>query len=88
MYPKKFPESNVIFAEDQPEYRSMPAYKSDAPQGDVVTCWKLSLKERILALIKGEIWVHTMNFDKPVSPIFISVEKKDIFKEDKQQRKL
>lgn len=55
MIPKNFPEANVLFAKDQPEYLPLPAFKSDSPKGEVVTCWKLSILERLRVLIKGEI---------------------------------
>lgn len=40
MTPKTFPEVNVIYAKDQPEYNPLPVYKDS--QGTVVSCWELT----------------------------------------------
>lgn len=51
MTPIKFPEQNMTFAEDQPEYLPLPAYKSKIdPHGNVITCWRPTLIERIKIL--------------------------------------
>jgi len=78
MTPKKFPEANVVFAKDQPQYQPLPAFRSDAPTGEVVTCWNLSLKERLRVLFKGEIWMSMMTFNKPLTPSFMTTEKKEV----------
>ena len=50
MKPTNFPEANTVFAKDQPEYQPLPAFKADTPEGEVVTCWKLSFRERLRVL--------------------------------------
>jgi len=81
MKPVKFPEQNVVFAEDQPEYLPLPAYKDPAPEGQVISCWKLSFKERLTILFKGHLWVSLMTFHKPLTPSYFTVNKSDIFKD-------
>jgi len=76
MKPKRFPEVNTIYAKDQPEYQSLPAYKD--PNGEVVTCWELSFKERFRILFKGEIWLSMLSFNKPLTPSFMTTKKNDI----------
>ena len=43
MKPIKFKEQNTTFAENQPEYQQLPAFKNDSLQGEVISCWKLTL---------------------------------------------
>lgn len=79
MTPIKFKEHNIIFAKDQPEYQPLPALKLDTPEGEVITCWKLSWKERLRVLITGEIWLSLLSFNKPLTPSFMSTKKEEVF---------
>lgn len=65
MIPIKFPEHNVVFAEDQPEYQPLPAYKDSGANGEVITCWKLSFRERLRILFKGEMWLCLLSSANP-----------------------
>jgi len=47
MKPIKFKHSNVVFAENQDEYNSLPALRLNGAEGHVITCHKLTLLERI-----------------------------------------
>lgn len=78
MKPVKFKEVNVTFAEDQPEYQPLPAFKNNSPQGEVVTCWELSFRERLRVLFKGKIWLSLMSFNKPLIPSYMTTKKSDI----------
>ena len=73
MNPINFTECNVIYAKDQPEYRPLPALKMD--DGEVVTCWKLSIIERLIMLFTGRIWLNMLTFNMPPQPILVSVYK-------------
>jgi hypothetical protein len=74
-----FKHQNIVFAENQPEYTPLPALKFDTSQGEVVTCWKLSFKERLKILMFGKIWLSVLTFNQPLSPIYMSVDRKDIY---------
>lgn len=50
----EFPEVNVTYAKDQPEYNPLPGFKNDSPQGEFIFCMGLSLKERLTILFTGE----------------------------------
>ena len=76
MIPKTFKEVNVVFAKDQPEYLPLPAFKSE--EGEVVTCWKLSWRERFRILFFGELWLSMMTFNKPLTPLFPTTKKTDV----------
>jgi hypothetical protein len=78
MTPKHFKEANVTFAKDQPEYQPLPAFRNDSPQGEVITCWNLSFRERLRVLFKGEIWLSLLSFNNPLTPSFMTTKKSDV----------
>ena len=78
---KEFPEVNVRIAENQPEYITLPVHKKfDSPHGEIVSCWKLSFKERIKILFTGIMWHSLWTFNESVQPQMMSVHKKDFIK--------
>ena len=79
MKPVEFKHQNVVYAKDQPEYQSLPALKLDTKEGEVISCWRLSFRERFKVLFIGNIWLSLMTFNKPLTPSFISVNRKDVF---------
>ena len=59
MKPVEFKHQNIVFAKDQPEYQPLPALRIDSPTGEVVSCWRLSFKERIKVLVFARmLFVH------------------------------
>lgn len=78
MKPIKFKESNCTFAKDQPEYLPLPAFKADTPQGECVTCWQLSFRERLRILFTGKLWACLMTFNKPLQPSFFTTKKSEV----------
>ena len=72
MRPIKFKESDRVFAEDQEEYIDLPAWMG--PNGEVITCWKLSFMERLTVLFMGVVWVRKLTFRKPLQPMFLQTE--------------
>jgi len=79
MKPIKFKQANVNFAENQEEYGTLPAFKSNDECGIVVCCWKLNFKERIKLLFTGKLWLNLMTFNKPLMPHNLSVHRKEAF---------
>jgi len=80
MDPIKFKGANVVFAENQEEYNSLPAFKDD--EGNVVTCWKLS-EEEIKKIAKtGELWLSISTFNQALQPVLLSVNKSDVLIEN------
>ncbi len=65
MTPVKFPEQNVVFAKDQPEYLPLPAWTNGQ---EVTSCWRLTWRERFAVLIKGRIWLTQLTFGQPLQP--------------------
>jgi len=72
MKPIKFPEANTIFAEEQKEYLSLPAFRSK--EGEVVTCWQITFKEWIKLFFSQKIWITVLTFNKPLQPIALNVD--------------
>lgn len=75
----KFKHQNSEYAKDQPEYQVLPALKLDTPEGEVISCWKLSYKERLIIIFTGRIWLSLMSFNKPLTPSYMSVNRKDVY---------
>lgn len=73
MKPVEFKHQNVVFAKDQPEYQPLPALRIDSPTGEVISCWKLSVKERLQVIVFGRVWLSLMSFNKPLTPSFLAV---------------
>lgn len=71
MKPIEFPEQNVVFAKDQPEYQPLPAHKTE--DGEVISCWALTWRERLKLLCTGKIWWSVLTFNMPLQPQFPSV---------------
>lgn len=79
MRPTKFKDQNVVFAKDQPEYQPLPALKFPGGEGEVISCWKLSLRERIKVLFTGRVWLSLLSFNHPLTPSLLSVDRKELY---------
>jgi hypothetical protein len=78
MKPIIFKEANITIGKDQPQYLQLPAaYLLDDERKPMVTCWKLSLWERLRVLWCGRIWNAQLTFDYPYHPVIISTYKSD-----------
>lgn len=66
MKPIDFDHSNVTFAKDQPEYQPLPAFRAD--DGTVISCWKLTFRERLKMLFTGRLWISNLTFNNPLQP--------------------
>lgn len=73
MTPIKFPEVNVTFAEDQPEYLPLPAWRG--VDGTVISCWKLTRKERLKILFTGRLWLRSLTFGRSLQPLLPEVDR-------------
>ena len=68
----------VTYAKDQPEYIPLPVRRDS--NGTVVTCWKLSLKERVQMALRGRFYLTLLTFNKPLQPIRLEMDKPAIEK--------
>lgn len=78
MKPIEFPESNAVFAKDQPEYIPLPVFKAKTPEGQCISCWELSFTERLRILFTGKLWVSLMTFNQPLMPSYFTTKKSEV----------
>ena len=75
MKPISFPEQTTVFAEEQSQYRPLPAHAIHDADGRVISCWQLNVWERIKLLWSGKIWVHQLTFNNgPLQPQLLEVK--------------
>ena len=72
MHPIEFPEQNSVLAEDQPEYLPLPSHRAD--DGEVISCWSLSWRERLRVLWTGRLWLRQLTFGELLQPQLLEVE--------------
>lgn len=63
----------IVYAKNQPEYRPLPVYKAD--DGTVLSRWRLTWKERFLVLLRGDVYLFTSTFNKPLQPVMLEIER-------------
>ncbi|MEE1278973.1 MAG: hypothetical protein UHE86_07970 [Acutalibacteraceae bacterium] len=78
MKPVEFKEQNVVYAKDQKEYMPLPALRFD--DGTVISCWKMSWKELFKIVLHRKVWVSALTFNKPLQPLSVSSDSKELFK--------
>lgn len=66
-----FKECNTVYAENQPEYLSLPAYRAD--DGRITSCWKLSFFERLKVMFRGKVFLQVLTFNQPLQPLLMLV---------------
>lgn len=71
MIPVEFPEQTMVWAKDQPPYLPLPAYVNER---ETISCWRLTWRERLQVLWRGQIWLRQCNFREPLQPQAPSVE--------------
>ena len=76
MKPTEFKEQNCVYAENQDEYGNLPAFKTD--EGIIISCWKLTFKERLGVLFRGRVWLALWSFNKPLTPSFMTTDKSEL----------
>jgi hypothetical protein len=79
MKPIKWKHYNATYVANQKGYQPLPALKLDTEQGEVISCWKLTIWERIKLLITGRIWMSLFSFNKPLTPSFLTTKRKEVY---------
>lgn len=73
MKPVEFPQQNVVYAKDQPQYLPLPAYRT--PDGmEVTACWQMTWREVLRVLFTGKVYVSLITFGGPLTPSRVSTE--------------
>lgn len=57
----------VVFAKDQPEYQPLPVLRN--ADGDLISAWQLSWRERIRLFLTGRLYIGLLTFNRPLQPI-------------------
>jgi hypothetical protein len=69
MKPVRFPEQNLVLAEDQPEYQPLPIHLDGSPYYTATSCWQLTWWEVAKLLFGGrKIWWQQMTFGRNLQP--------------------
>ena len=63
----------TVYAKDQPPYLPLPVFRYE--DGTVLMRWHMTVWERLLALVHGDVYVWLMTFNKPLQPISVRVER-------------
>jgi hypothetical protein len=61
---------HVVYAADQPEYQPLPVWRK--PQGEVVSRWRLTWRERLAALLGRPLYVEVLTYGSPLQPIYLT----------------
>ncbi len=69
--------SEVHWAENQAQYRTLPSVVSFGASKRVTTRWRLSWRERFKILVRGNLWVSMLTFGEPLQPILPEVDEPD-----------
>jgi len=86
MKPIPFEEQNVVIAEDQDQYMSLPANidKTDK-HGPVVSCWDLSDEELAHITKTRQVWLRQLAFGQPLQPVLMSTNKWEVLDKDRHE---
>lgn len=72
MKPIKFKQQNITYTKPEgmtdEQCGSLPAYKYES---GIISCWKMSLRERIKVLFTGVVWFDVVSQVQP--PIWLGV---------------
>ena len=80
MEPTKFKHQNVVFAENQPEYKPLPALiLRDSPGIPAISCWRMSLRERLYVLFTGRVWLSMYTFARPLTPAIVAAYREEAY---------
>jgi len=71
MKPVAFKEMNGTAAKDQPEYSPLPMFRNES---EVISCWKMTLRERLKVLFTGNVWLHLQMGDRAITPSLLQVD--------------
>jgi len=77
-----FPEANVKIAENQPEYKTLPACVVGDKAGRIITCFELDDKEILEVVATKRIWHCQLTGNSYMQPILMDTQSP--FEEEKE----
>lgn len=73
-----FKERNILIAEDQEEYLTLPAHRTCNDHGEIIFCWEMPFWERLKFLFSGKLWHSVLTFNNSLQPQLISTIKPEM----------
>jgi len=71
--------SQVVWAENQPEYNPLPAVEIvEYEQTVTYSRWQLTWKERVKILFTGSLYHGALRFGNPLQPIILTVDEPEV----------
>jgi hypothetical protein len=65
----------IVIAKEQHPYAPLHALRIGEPRyGVLLTRWQMTWRERLRALVFGEVYLQLMTFNGPVQPVKLTVE--------------
>ena len=77
MKPIKFEGHNIVYAENQPEYNTLPAFKDE--NGTIVTCWELTNEDFERIVETRRIYLSVMTFNNYLQPVYLTSDVNELF---------
>lgn len=66
----------TVYAKDQPEYQPLPVWKAET--GTTLSRWHLTFRERLIALLRGDVYLWIETFNHPLQPVMLQVERPEM----------
>jgi DNA recombination-dependent growth factor C len=66
MKPVDFEQTNAVLGKYQPQYQALPVHRTH--DGEVISCWSLTWRERLAVLFTGRLWLRQLTFRDPLQP--------------------
>lgn len=65
----------INLAENQPQYATLPAILDEtSDEAVMLTCWRLSVWQRLALLFTGKIWLWTFTFGEDFQPVALTTK--------------
>lgn len=74
-----FKNQNRVFGENQPQYIPLPVNESKDGYR-VISCWKMTFKDRLRALFTGRVYVASLTYRSPLQPLNVDTSFKELEK--------
>ena len=82
MRPTTFKEHNYVLAKLQPEYNQLPVCRIAGTENEMVSCYRLTFKERLRVLFLGKIWHSQFTFNRGYAPTYLTTFKTEVIPQD------